>query len=249
MAATTEKTEERGMVLFGTTEIKYTVTRSRRRKKTIAISLDHGTGVLVSAPLRTSVEHIRQVVLKRASWIVRNATEAVLQPCQKEFVSGEILLYRGQETRLVVDAARVRRVMIEVEDGDFRITVPARLEDEARRRSIESAVVAWYRARAAEHLLRQVEHWAKLVGLSPTRVLIRDQRKRWGSCSADGTLRFNWRLILAPPPLIDYVVVHELVHLRIRNHSKAFWNEMARYMLDYKVRRSDLRDIGLKLNL
>src|SRR3990170_282249 len=102
---------------------------------------------------------------------------------------------------------------------------------------------------SSPHLWQRVECWTKVVELSPTRILIRDQRKRWGSCSADGTLRFNWRLILAPPTLIDYVVVHELLHLRVKNHSRAFWTEMARFMPDYQTRRLALKQIGLRLNI
>jgi len=241
--------EERGLVHFGATEINYTVTRSRRRKKTISITLDHGGGVLVAAPVRTSVERIRQVVLKRAGWIVRNATEQVLQPRRKEFVNGEVLPYLGGELGLRVEHAKVRRVVVELHDPSFRVTVPAHLDGEARRTAVESAFVAWYRARASEHLWQRVECWTKVVELSPTRILIRDQRKRWGSCSADGTLRFNWRLILAPPTLIDYVVVHELLHLRVKNHSRAFWTEMARFMPDYQTRRLALKQIGLRLNI
>lgn len=248
-APCTDGAEERGVVQFGATEITYTITRSPRRKRTIAITLGHGVGVLVAAPVRTSAEEIRQVVLKRAAWIVRNATEEVLCPRPREYVSGERLPYLGQEAQLVVEHAHVRRISVELEHTGFRIAVPARLDGEVRRGAIESAVVAWYRARAAEYLRQRVAHWVKVGTLAPTRILVRDQRRRWGSCSADGTLRFNWRLVLAPPPLIDYVVVHELAHLRVRNHSSVFWAEMARFMPDYKTRRSALKDMGLRLDI
>jgi hypothetical protein len=79
--------------------------------------------------------------------------------------------------------------------------------------------------------------------------MIRNQRRRWGSCSADGTLRFNWRLVMAPPAIIEYVVVHELAHLRVPNHSPAFWAEVARFIPDYKARRTALRQLGPSLSL
>lgn len=102
----------------------------------------------------------------------------------------------------------------------------------------------WYKARASERLLVRTEYWAQRAGYAPTAVLVRDQRQRWGSCSPDGTLRFNWRIVMAAPALIDYVVVHELAHLRQRTHSAAFWIEVARLIPDYLLRRSRLKEVG-----
>lgn len=241
--------EERGAVQFGALTFEYTVTRSRRRKRTIEITLDHGADVVVVAPMRTPAERIRQVVLKRAGWIVQKTAQVVLHPRRRELVSGESLLYLGGEARLSVECADIRRTTVDFEDLSFRISVPAWLDGEERRTAIESAVVRWYKARAVEHLAQQVERWSKVVSLIPAQVLVRDQRRRWGSCSPDGKLRFNWRLIMASPMLIDYVVVHELLHLRIKNHSAAFWAEMARLMPDCKARRSALKEIGPRLTV
>ena len=236
---------ERDLVHFGGKVIEYTVRRSRKRKKTIEIRLDHG--VLVAAPLRTAPERIRQVVLQRAGWIVRKSAEEVLHPRRKEFVCGESLSYLGREAPVFVECTRGRRVAVGFEDWGFRIAVPTGLEGEERRSAIERAVVSWYRARAGEHLADCVERWSKVASLTPEEILVRDQRRRWGSCSTDGTIRFNWRIVMAPPELMDYLVLHELVHLRIRNHSPAFWSEMARLMPDCKARRSNLREIGPRL--
>ena len=93
-----------------------------------------------------------------------------------------------------------------------------------RRERIRRAVVAWYRGRAEERLPACVARWQPRLGRgSPPRVLIRDQRQRWGSCAPDGTLRFNWRTVMLEPSLIDYIVVHELAHLSVRSHSPEFW--------------------------
>jgi len=109
--------------------------------------------------------------------------------------------------------------------------------------------VKWYRERAVERLGERTEHWAKVAGRKPTGVLIRDQRQRWGSCSPDGTLRFNWRIVMAAPTLIDYVVVHELAHMQVRTHSPAFWAEVGRLMPDYGIRRALLKEQGPRLRL
>ncbi len=240
---------ERDLVRFGNTEIQYTVVRSRRRKKTVQITLDHSEGVVVAAPERTEPERIRQIVLARAGWILRRAPEAVLNPRRRRFVTGESLPYLGRQVPLAVECSGLRRVEIAFSDRGLRIAVPARLDGEGRQAAIEAALVRWYRERAAEDLSERVARWSRAIGLTPTAILVRDQRHRWGSCSPSGVLRFNWRIVMAPPAVIDYLVVHELVHLRVRGHSAAYWAEVGAIMPDYDRRRARLREIGPELAL
>jgi hypothetical protein len=134
-----------------------------------------------------------------------------------------------------------------VEGGVLHIESPEGLEEASRREAVHRAVVGWYRERALEHLSGRADFWGRRLGYSATRVLVREQRTRWGSCSADGTLRFNWRLIMAAPELLDYVVVHELTHIRVRNHSAAFWRELAKAMPDHLLLRARLREFGRQL--
>ncbi|MBI3977943.1 MAG: M48 family metallopeptidase [Chloroflexi bacterium] len=242
-------TAQRGRVQVGGTIIEYTVVRSRRRRKTVEIRVDPDKGVVVAAPMRAPAAEIREIVAKRAAWIVQQTSRQLLQPRRKEFVGGESLPFLGQHLPLSVLDADVRRTVVACDRSSLSLTVPARLVGEERRIDVERAVVRWYAERAAEEILQRVRHWAGLAGLSVSLVLIRNQRKRWGSCSADGTLRFNWRLILAPPAVVDYVVVHELAHLRVRNHSPAFWAEVAKLMPDYQLQRAHLKEIGPSLTI
>ena len=132
----------------------------------------------------------------------------------------------------------------------LRITVPRDLSGESRPERIRKAIVAWYRRRAEARLATIVERWwPRFGGREPYRLLIRDQRQRWGSCAPDGTLRFNWRLAMLRPDLAEYVVVHELAHLRVRNHSTEFWNLLSRAMPDAQERRRRLREVGKSLPL
>ena len=124
------------------------------------------------------------------------------------------------------------------------------LDGDARYEPIRRAIVAWYRVRAAERLLASVEHWRSRLGSGETpRVLIRAQRQRWGSCAPDGTLRFNWRTVMLPPALIEYIVVHELIHLTIKTHSTDFWALVSKAMPDAQQRRRHLREAGQALPL
>ena len=119
-----------------------------------------------------------------------------------------------------------------------------------RRERIRRAVVAWYRARAGERVPACVARWQPRLGRDPApRVLIRDQRQRWGSCAPDGTLRFNWRAVMLEPALIDYIVVHELAHLAVRSHSPEFWRIVTAAMPDAQHRRRRLREAGRSLPL
>lgn len=238
---------ERDRVGFGGSTIEYEIVRSRRRRKTIEISLDHGSGVRVMVPLDASPGYIRQVVLKRADWIVRRSSEQAKLPKRRSLVGGESLPYLGREIRLHVEPTSARRASLKFESGCLHVKVPVHLDGEQRRSTIEAALVRWYRERAQETLAARTEVWSKRVGRKPSGILIRDQRRRWGSCSTDGTIRYNWRLVMAPPALLDYVVVHELVHLRVRNHSPVFWAEVTKLMPDCKERRAALKAASARL--
>ena len=106
-----------------------------------------------------------------------------------------------------------------------------------------------YREAAKEYIPKRVDDFVTLTGGSYERITIRDQKTRWGSCSGRGTLSFNWKLMLAPPAILDYVVVHELCHLTHMNHSRDFWQAVECVLPDYKERRQWLKEHGEELQL
>ena len=113
----------------------------------------------------------------------------------------------------------------------------------------EKRLEAIYRKAAREYFPKRVSHYAHMLGVTYGKISIRDQKTRWGSCSSEGNLSFNWRLILAPPDVLDYVVIHELCHRKEMNHSKEFWALVESLMPDYKERRKWLRENGKNLTL
>ena len=104
-----------------------------------------------------------------------------------------------------------------------------------------------YIRKAKETITKRVSYFARLMGVSYRNITIREQKTRWGSCSSEKNLNFNWKLILAPPEVLDYVVVHELCHLKEMNHSKAFWDEVGKVMPEYETYKLWLKENGWRL--
>ena len=240
---------ERDSIRFGDTTIEYQIRRSDRRKKTVRVTVDGG-GVQVAAPMDMPAEDLQTLVRRRAPWILNHASDGLLTVAPKRFVSGETLPYLGRNVRMVFEAADVRTPEVRFDHWRFSIKVPRDLPDTERCERIRKVVVEWYRGRAGMRLQAGVQKWLpRFGGGEPPQVLIRDQRQRWGSCAPDGTLRFNWRVMMLEPALVDYVVVHELAHLTVRNHSADYWKLVVRVIPDAQERRRKLRAIGQSLPL
>ena len=161
------------------------------------------------------------------------------KPRPKEFIDGEEFLYLGRKYELSL----VPRATKDVELTD-RLCLADRVRPFASR-----ALKRWYQVAARQFIGQRCEWYAASIGCQPVSVKINDARKRWGSCGSKGTLNFSWRLIMAPPDIIDYVVVHELAHIGQLNHSAAFWRRVADVLPDYKIREAWLQENGGLLTL
>jgi predicted metal-dependent hydrolase len=213
--------------------MEFNVIRSGR--KTIAVEITKEGGVLVRAPLKLARREVFAFVHQNRGWIVRKLAKArVLQEERtlRRFREGESFLYLGERHRLrFIEGGEYLRK----ENGEFLLgaDLSSRAGDLFR---------TWYRARAREILEDRVAHFALRMGLSCRSVRISDAKERWGSCNAAGGLNFAWRLVMALPPVIDYVIVHELSHLVEMNHSRRFWWRLGRVLPDYAERRKWLRE-------
>ncbi|MEM9113968.1 MAG: SprT family zinc-dependent metalloprotease [Myxococcota bacterium] len=236
-------------VQFGRTAIPYAIRRSARRK-TVSVAVDpEDGGVILTAPVDVGVERLDRVVKDRAPWILdrlRLVRESDPKPSPREFVSGETFLYLGRQYRLRVVARKAGEAKLR--GGWFDVPVQRGLKGPQRAEAARHALVGWYRDRAAQRLPERVEAWSIAAGGRPVgKVIISNQRRRWASCDARGSLRFNWRVIQAPLRLVDYVVAHELVHLRHRDHTAAFWRALEEVQQDFEGRRRALRELGSRL--
>lgn len=231
---------------FGGEAISFSVTRTTRRK-TVAISVGY-EGVRVLAPADVDDEHILGAVRKKGPWVLRKQAryrELGGAPVVREFVSGETLHYLGRPYRLKVapDADTVVTRII-ARGSQLLAPVPAGIDAATRRASVRSGLRLWYRERAKVHFPIRAKAMASLLGIPTPTVHIVDQSKRWGSCDACGRIRLNWRLIMAPMSLVDYVIAHEACHVLEHNHSHRFWRSLETIMPDYEARVHQLDRLG-----
>ena len=236
---------ETSAVAWGGRQLPYTIRRSARRKKTVAVTVDPAGSVLVVAPQRLASARLDTIVTRKAAWIaqqLRHLEAHSPPPAPREFVSGESVLYLGRHYRLKVHPHETGKARLR--GGWLHVPAPAGAQRTAH---VRATLVSWFRRHAVARLPERVEAWRAKAGVAPRGVVVADQRKRWGSCDQRGTIRLNWRIIQAPMRLVDYVVVHELMHLRHRGHGRDYWQAVGRVMPDYDRRREDLRRCGGEL--
>jgi predicted metal-dependent hydrolase len=228
--------EERELTL-GTERIAYRLHRSSRR--TLEISVGRGGVVEVRAPDGPPIERIESRLRARSAWIRRKlaATPAAESDPPRRFVSGESHRYLGRQYRLKVTAGA--RPRVRVHGGRLHVEV----RDPGDAGQVRRALVAWFRQRARTVILQRVAQLTSLAqfgDLQPTGVSVRALMTRWGSCSASGRLLLNSQLIELPSSAIDYVIAHELCHLRVAKHGARFDRLLARLMPDWRDRQETL---------
>jgi len=231
-------------------EITYTVVKTKR--KTIGITIDMNGEVKVSAPFRISEKQICEVVQKKADWIVKKVNEVRERNANtvcREFVSGEKFPYLGKEYTLKIVEKDLSKAEVLVQENAIAVYISQGLSGESRKQAIKEALVKWYRMSFAEIVNERIKKYSLQLNLAPCKVIIKDQKTRWGSCSKKGNINLNWRLIMATIDIVDYVVVHELCHLRIMNHSKDFWNLVESILPNYTEGREWLKVNGNRLGI
>lgn len=226
-------------------ELIFEVKRSKRRK-TIGVTVERDASLVAHLPEGVSPDEASELIRGRLVWIYQKLASrdgvrrgGVFR--RPEFVDGEGFYFLGRHYRLrLVDADPNEEALPTVRfAGDLLLF---------RREQVvagEKRIIEYYTRAAYPYLNDAVQRWKKVVGVEPARyVQVMDLGFRWGSCSADGNLNFHWRIMQLPQHVIDYVVVHELAHLKIADHSPAFWREVERALPNYAVHRDWLRSRG-----
>lgn len=218
-------------------DLSFEVRRSARRRS-VQITVDRGGELLLSAPEGCATRVMEKFVREKRFWIYTKLAEKdLLGPSapKRQFVSGEGFPYLGRSFRLLL--VDDQDVPVKLERGRFKMLRSAAKQGGAH-------MLHWYSEHGQPWLEERVERFQRRVGVEPTAVTVQDLGYRWGSCGKGGRLFFHWRTVLLPPPIIEYVVVHELVHLLVAHHTPGFWARVERAMPDFEQRKRWLAERG-----
>lgn len=217
-------------LLLGSETIRYSVRRSARAR-TIRLRITPHAGLEVVIPADIDGLDIESLLRERAAWILKHQARLAPVTDSRQFQAGARLPFLGREYTLEILAkTRGQRASVSLHSDRLVVRPPAQSAPDAARAALE----AWYRAEARRYLTARAAELAQQHGFTYQRLTIKGQQTRWGSCSSRGNLNFNWRLMMAPPAAIDYVIIHELCHLREMNHSRRFWALVGRCCPDYR---------------
>ncbi len=218
--------------------ISYTVKRSKRRKKSVALKITDKGKLIVLAPYKMPKGTIEKFVRSKQKWIKKHLDEIKLRQrkfSERKFVDGERFLYLGEKYPLLISQEEKNKLYFNGKNF---------LLNKKHASKARELFVKWYKDKAYEYILGQVEHFSKLLGIKYKNIKIINARTRWGSCSYDNSLHFNYKIIMAPPVIIKYVIIHEMMHILEKNHSKKFWASVEKIMPMYKKYKKWLNDNG-----
>lgn len=217
--------KEQGKVILSGQTISYNIRRSPKAKY-LRLEIRPETGLTVIIPSSYSPKKIPDLLHGKEKWISEKLAkhkDLQLTMNNNGLKDGDTVFYLGQEFKLVTIQSNKTGVMINADPN--RLVVTVNNDNDA----VCSILEQWYRKIAANFIKKRAEKLATRMKINYSRISIRGQKTRWGSCSVQGNLNFNWKLIMAPEPIIDYVITHELAHLMEMNHSKRFWQIVGHY--------------------
>jgi predicted metal-dependent hydrolase len=211
------------------------------RKKTIAFKVSDGSASVV-VPKNLSYQDVVSLVKKKQRWIKEklNIQQSLPELKIRNFIPGEYFDFLGQSCPLNIEKASQPHLIFQ----DEIFTAYVRNPEVDNARVIKSLFKKWYQGQAEKILLDKTELYAKIIGVNPGRISFKSFKSRWGSCSINGDLQYNWRIVMAPEEIINYLVVHELCHILHHNHSSVYWRTVARFYPEYKQSRAWLKING-----
>lgn len=213
----------------GNIDIPYEIAINRRLKYAkIAIGLD---GVKVLLPRNMNNRDIGRLLEAKKDWIYKHYMK-IKPVMDRVHDCSRYILYMGNFYNKTLYRGNTNLVIFN--GSEFSIYVDTVLDDSERDKKASELLREWYINSLREIINRRLIYYREIINVSYNLVKIKDQKSRWGSCSGKGNLNFNWRLIMMPQQVMDYVIVHELCHLKYLNHSKDFWNIVSKYIPDYK---------------
>jgi predicted metal-dependent hydrolase len=227
-------------IVFGEHRVAYELRRARRRSIGFVIGSE---GLSVSAPRWVAVHDVEAALREKSAWILRKLHEQRersrrVAETRVDWRDGAVLPFLGRPMTLLLDAGTVGAVLDATGDATrLQLGLPAT----AAPAQIRDAVQSWLQRQARRVFEERIAVFAPRLGVRVARLSLSSATTRWGSASASGAIRLNWRLVHFGLPVVDYVVIHELAHLREMNHSPAFWDVVRSVLPDYEAARTTLR--------
>ncbi|WCO03419.1 M48 family metallopeptidase [Psychroserpens ponticola] len=227
-------------VKYGHKTIEYKVLE-KSSLKSHYISVEKGEGVILKGkPI--SNDHAKKLILKKAKWII-DKLDLVSSIGDDDIVTGSRKQYLGRKYYVeIFETNDNNKIVINFTESKFIVSLPKLLNNQE---DLKQAFETFYRQKAKEKITPRIRKWSKVTGLDFTDLKIRKLDKRWGSCTASNTIIINLEAIKLPFSLIDYLIVHELVHTKVKNHSKEFWSELSKHIPNWK--ELDAEMYGMRL--
>jgi len=215
------------------------------RRKTATIKVDDRV-VSIVEPQDLNEQRITRLLKDKNRWIKDKiaAQKSVAPAREKQFVSGEAFSYLGKNYRLKVKRGNYQPVKLL--QGRLVVTLPDGADNP---HMVRNALVRWYQTQAAPKLIEKTERYAEQIAVQPAAVNIRNYKSRWGNCNSKGQIDYNWKIVMAPHWVVDYVVVHELCHLKHFDHSKNYWRKVKHYCADAEAAKEWLKSNGNTINI
>lgn len=219
-----------------------------RKRKTMEIRIIPPNNITVISPKGLTQESIIKMVDKKKNWIIKKldlVKNIETKTSNKELTEDEIFLFLGNAYKLkLVEDCDVKKIKISVEFQNLYVSYGN--FDKAK---LKDTIELWYREMGQKIISERVSFYQIYFNIMPKKIQIKEQKKRWGSCTSDNKLLFNWRIIMAPLEVIDYIVVHEMCHMIEKNHSNNYWNLVKFIMPNYKEYRKWLKEKGYSLDI
>ncbi|KAA9023569.1 M48 family metallopeptidase [Niallia endozanthoxylica] len=237
---------------YGNTTIDYSV-EYIKGKKDVSLSVCLAEGVKLVAPEGIDYEKLNKILHKKAPWILKKKyelQEIADKPSSREYVSGEKFPYLGRHYRLKIHKNDdLKMPVLTFKQGRFITEIPTYLSELEKRNELRRLFKEWYVRQGNKKIEERLMIHCPKMELKPSKVVFKEQQKRWGTCTNEGAIYLNWRIMMAPMSVVDYVLVHELAHLRHMDHSTDYWKMVRSILPDYEQRKEWLRINGPLLSL
>lgn len=207
-----------------------------KNKKNISVKINGNKEICVYAPIGISYDYIEELLKSKENWIIKNIKKVDINNLN----DGTYIIYRGRKFLKIVEES----IIEEIVKKDDLIIIRSRSTDILY---VNDLISRWYLENANNVILNRVNTLSSKYNMLPSKVLIRNQKSRWGSCNSRREIRLNWRLVLMPDDVMDYIIIHELCHLKHMNHSNSFWSLVHKLDPDFQVSKEWLKENGLSI--